>query len=231
MDALNKRSFQVIVYQKDLWELINAMSKLFLYGNDDDNLRLNEWTKRAIQRHVLMECGPVAVSCFRLLESLGIQSRVVALREAGDKEGGHLLNEVFLEGQWVLIDFINKVFFVNADGCKISLFDVIENGGFENFTLVNFSKIHNFSNNSGRLSQISTDGVFYNSSFMLDFLRCENNLKIWFNGFKKFMISDDPVYKMYVLECEKFDGWADGYHNMISYDAFVAKFYKNHHLG
>ncbi len=229
MDRKNMRSFQVIVFKNEVWELVNAVAKLFLYGNSDDNLRLHEWTKIAVQRHILQQCGPCASSVFRLLQSLGVKARVVGLKEK-DGSGGHVINEVFIEGKWVLIDFINKKFFVNEMGHKVSLLNVVRDGGFHRIALQDFSGAENFSNNSGKVGEISVWGSFFNGSFMIDFLRYDDNLKRFlFDKFKMFMNSEEPVKKMYYIcdngcefHCESF---VDGYYVPLSTKEFISKFY------
>lgn len=235
VDKTNKRSFQTLIYKDDSWELFKSLCKIFVYGYSDDNLRLDEWTSKAVFRNMLMQCGPTAVSCYKLLNSLGIKTRVVACSgSANFGNTGHVFNEVFLDGNWVIMDFTKKIVVTDKEGNLLSLLQVINKGGFAECVLTSICKEH-IQVDCGIATQIGVNGYFGNDSFESVFFSLDypQNLKKWFDVFDVYLCSENPVYEMYVLTSEDLTYndklykyyKAENYYHFLPYRDFVSKFY------
>lgn len=231
VDIENQKTFQVVVFDKNIEELISAVAKLFLYGTQDDNLRLHEWSRIAVYRHILMQCGPVAISCFKLLTDLGVPCRVVGLCCSEDYFRGHVLNELCVNDKWFLVDFSRKVFIVDENGCKLSLKEIYYNGGFCKCNLVPIDA-NCLAINSGVDYQFNDQGVIFNSSLYSDFysMSYPYNLKKWFDEFDIFMLSENPVYEFHVLNNKKNNfqhhpSYTKKYHILKDEEEFFSEFY------
>lgn len=219
------------MYEYNIWELLSALSRIFLYGVLDNNLRLDEWTKVATQRHLLMTCNVIAASCFKLLKSLGYKTRVVGLYNSQNVKHGHSLNEVLIDHHYILVDFTKKAFVCDIQGNGVSLRDVIEMGGFSSCQLKPLSW-HSLSSDSGMGVEISANGQVFNSCFASDFysLAYPLHLKRWFEAFDLFMLSDNPMYEMCILEQEKTarkycEFSETKYYKFLDANAFFSRFY------
>ncbi|MDE7173762.1 MAG: hypothetical protein K2N70_05380, partial [Helicobacter sp.] len=234
LDKDNKRIFQVIVYKHDIWELFRSLCKIFYYGHDDNNLRLHDWTQRAVFRNVLMSCNFVAISCFKLFETLGIKSRVVGLYENGNVHCGHSANEVFVDGRWILMDFTKKIVVQDKEGNPMSLRNVIDKGGFGQCVLQPICN-EPVGVDSGNGTFVAPNGYFFNISFEVVFLSLSypKNLKAYFDSFDVYLCSDNPVYEQYVLKGDDDDYnrkleefyTERRYYKFLSYQDFMHKFY------
>lgn len=234
VDTDNERSFQVIVYKQDIWELFRSLCKIFYRGDDDNNLRLYEWTQRAVFRNVLMSCGFVAISCCKLFETLGIKSRVVGLAKNGSLLHGHNINEIFIDGRWILVDFSKKIVVQDKEGNLPSLRNVIDKGGFGQYVL---QPICNEPVGSGSLNCalfVSRNGYFCNYGFRAAFasLSYPKNLKAWFDAYDVYLCSENPVYEQYILKGDDDynrklkERYPEGnFFSYLSYQDFMNKFY------
>lgn len=234
MDYSNSRSFQVIVYKEKIFELFAALARIFMHGYTDHNCILNEWMQRAVFRNVLMECGPTATSIFKILQFLKIPCRIVGLNCHNNRFCGHVINEVFVNHQWILVDFDRKIFVVNAQNQYLSLKDIILNGGFSSseFKPICVGSIPS----SGMAYQTTQKGYLQNNGFLAEFysLAFFKNLEDWYSEYDVFMNSENPIYEMFVCDNVKNpfrnhylmkDERNKSYYKILSKEEFLTKFY------
>lgn len=168
------------------------------------NLKLDKWTKIAVFRHVLMSCSFTALSAFKLLNSLGVISRVAGVYSSKDFYHAHSLNEVYINNKWILVDFTKKIFICDENGNKLSLKEVYKKGDFSKCCLQLIGNGY-YSSNSGVDYRINNDGYMFNLSLIPDFYSMcyPKNLQDWFNRFDIFMLSENPVHECRALDNSK----------------------------
>ncbi len=232
IDYKNMRSFQVIVYEENHLRFFESLAWIFLHGFKDNHMPMDVWIKQAVFRNILMECGPVAVACHKLLLSLGIASRVIGLNVGSDVYKGHVINEVYFNDSWILIDFNQKIYICDSDSNFLSLQDVIKKGGFCATTHKALLQ-HSSSYNSG-LAYSFDEGYICNYSFIYDFYNFPQNLHNWYSEFDIFLCSEDPTKEMFVLDniahdFLRFDcvqsATGKKYYTFLNQQSFFEKFY------
>ncbi|WP_104722374.1 transglutaminase domain-containing protein [Helicobacter mesocricetorum] len=234
MDYSSSRSFQVIVYQEKIFELFAALARIFMHGYTDHNCILDQWMQRAVFRNVLMECGPTATSIFKILQFLGIPCRIVGLNCHNNKYCGHVINEVFVNNQWILVDFDRKVFVVDAKNQYLSLKDIILHNGFYSSKLKPMCE--GSVSSSGMAYGTTQRGYLQNNGFLAEFYSLDfpKNLKDWYDSYNVFMNSENPVYEMFVCDDAQNpfknhplmqDKRQKSYYKVLSKEEFLTKFY------
>lgn len=136
-DYSNGSTAQIISYVSNFDALVQAISWLFCHGDTDNGLTLAQSLSAARTRTLVRTCGGTAPIAQSLLQSVGYQVRVVnglTTEELESGDNGHTINEVWLNNQWVALDFDMKYRFYAADGVTplglLNLHDMIRSGSF-----------------------------------------------------------------------------------------------------
>ena len=119
---------QRIVYRRDPWAFISALSWLSSHGNRDNEKSINCKMRIALREKLIVTCGDMSDFGKHFLSEHGIASRRVAtktLDESNNYDTGHQLAEVKLDGKWILADMDVKVLF-RRGGRRLSLLEAIE---------------------------------------------------------------------------------------------------------
>lgn len=231
IDYKHERSFQSIVYHSDITELLVALARIFTHGFDDNNQRLHDWMPKAIFKNMAMECGPTAVSCFKLLTSLGVPCRVVSIQHSHQPYNtGHVFNEVFFDNQWRLVDFNKKIMIADMQANPLSLKDVIAMGGFAHTKIIPLCATPIPSSN-GNACTISKHGLIINYSFNAEYYSLDNvqNLHQWLAQHDIYILSDNPIYEMHVLGDGEYiktlHFYTKDYYIPLCANDFISRFY------
>ncbi len=169
-----------------------------MYGYTNHNCILNEWMQRLVFSNLLMECGSIATSIFKILYFLKILCRIIGLNCYNNRYRGYVINEVFVSNHWILVDFDRKIFVVDLQNQYLSLRDIILNGGFSSseFKSICIGSI----SSSGMAYHIIQKGYLQNDGFFAGFYSLEfsKNLKDWYSEYNVFMNLENPIYEMFV---------------------------------
>lgn len=107
---------QRIVYNGSIDSLLSSISWMVTHGNSDDGLTTNALMQKATDSKLFITCGTVSTLTNKILERVGIRSRVVlgmTTEKWNNYDNGHTLIEVYRERykKWVLYDLDNNCFF------------------------------------------------------------------------------------------------------------------------
>lgn len=110
-------SAQKIVFSGCEYALLSGLCWIHSHGNRDDRREFGEIKNIALDRKVVMTCGPYSNFSKRLLDEAGVRARTVNVKPLDERNGyddGHVLIEVFLENRWVLCDIDQHNFFLDG---------------------------------------------------------------------------------------------------------------------
>jgi hypothetical protein len=127
LDLANRDSLQVIVYERDILKLLSSFSWMVKHGNENDKKAFATLNRLARKGNLSLTCGPVSNYVYTHLKRLRIKSRLIHFSRNKDFTGyddGHIVLEVNINKQWVLVDIDNNVFFINKTKGFLSAFDV-----------------------------------------------------------------------------------------------------------
>ena len=113
---VGKEQQQRIVYKKDLYSLLSAISWIVSHGNSDHIYSLETRTELAKTRKLFMNCGGISAWAKSLLDGQSIRSRIVystTLNNRNKFDNGHVLIEVYHEylRRWVVFDLDMNCYF------------------------------------------------------------------------------------------------------------------------
>jgi hypothetical protein len=128
---------QCIVFREDVWALMSAVSWLASHGYRDNQKSYAEKLEIARAGKLVVTCGDFAVFVTKLFASLNLRARVVGMTTLIRRNGyndGHVLNEVFFNGRWIVYDADQGQLY-RAGNRRLNLLELIEstrNGGYTN---------------------------------------------------------------------------------------------------
>lgn len=105
-----------IIYAGNIHKLMSSLAWSRVDGRGDESLNNSDMTYKATASKLSILCGRTATWVKSILDSQGIQNRIVNCLTAGTPTGhydGHVMNEVKIDGQWVLFDLPDKCTFNN----------------------------------------------------------------------------------------------------------------------
>lgn len=103
-----------IIYNGDIRKLMSSLAWARVDGRADEARTNSQLSYKASSSKLAILCGPTAIWVKSILDSLGIQNRIVNCLTAGTPTtyfNGHVMNEVKVDGKWVLFDLPNKCFY------------------------------------------------------------------------------------------------------------------------
>ena len=127
LDIANRDSLQIIVYDNDVLKLLSSFSWMVKHGNKDESKSFSKLQKTMRQNNLSMTCGPVSNYVHKYLIKLGIKSRLIHFfrnKNFNSYDNGHILLEVQIEKQWVLVDIDNNVIFIGKERGFLSAYDI-----------------------------------------------------------------------------------------------------------
>ncbi len=120
LDA-TRRYESMIVFRKDVRALLGANAQLTFHGNRHQTLPFDEQVRQMRRGALSLTCGPTSDFTVKLLETVGVRARKVALiRVRGPLDAfsdGHILIEVYWPArkQWVLAEMSAHFLFKQGD--------------------------------------------------------------------------------------------------------------------
>jgi len=112
------RQFLVWTTELGLESLLADLSYVYVHGNTDDNLTVDELVHESQKRVISITCGTISRLLQNLLIPFDIKSRLavsVTLEELNQLDDGHIMLEVYQDSEWILIDPDNRTLFGTRD--------------------------------------------------------------------------------------------------------------------
>lgn len=137
-----KTTRHLIVYEENVQKLLHAISWVHVHGYKHDGLSFNDAITTASCKKLQMTCGSISQFTERLLQALGIPSRLVTLitlDEWNTYDNGHTFIEIFQDEKWVLYDIGTRSYFISGAE-KLDALEFIEAVKAQNYERYTFSK-------------------------------------------------------------------------------------------
>lgn len=115
-----------IIYNSDIYQLMSGIAWLAVYGRYDEGYSYASLTAMAKTKKLSLRCGRTCEWAQYLLNSVGVQNRIVRLLTAdtpNNFDDGHVAIEVKINGVWKLWDLASDRYFVDASLNHLSLQD------------------------------------------------------------------------------------------------------------
>lgn len=115
-----------IIYNSDIYQLMSAFAWLAVYGRADESYNNAILATLAKTKKLSLRCGRTCEWAQSLLNSVGVQNRIVRLLTAdtpNNFDDGHVAIEVKINGAWKLWDLANDRYFVDGSNNHLSLKD------------------------------------------------------------------------------------------------------------
>lgn len=147
----------------DAEPFLEAMARLCSYGYADEGLSQAQKVNVAKSRPLEMRCGHVSEFTMGCASGAGLSARRVHLLNVTNNnfyDDGHVAVEVQVNGEWVLADVPNDIWFRDAQGGRPGLGPLMAAGGPSQFN-VDLLAPHRV----GRCDYPNISGVFYETFF------------------------------------------------------------------
>ena len=115
---IGSRQFLVWTTELGLEALLADLSYVYVHGNTDDNLTVDELVHESQKRVISITCGTISRLLQNLLIPFDIKSRLavsVTLEELNQLDDGHIMLEVYKDSEWILIDPDSRTLFGTRD--------------------------------------------------------------------------------------------------------------------
>lgn len=156
---------QFLVWEPKLGvvSLMKDIGYVYLHGNKDDSLSMEELKVASLNRKLSVTCGTIVKLLIDLLSDFGIDARQalsVTLMEINGLDDGHIMLETKVDGKWVLFDPDSRTVFGVGDNL-LGVADLASN--FRPLVGVNIMQL-------GPLSSIDNSGFLDENNVDLSFL-------------------------------------------------------------
>lgn len=219
-------NIQRIVYKNNTDALISAIAWVYVHGNSDNRLSVNEVNEKAKEGKIFTTCGPISNWIKETLGKHDIQIRIVStltLDDWNSYDNGHTMIEIYRNEykKWILYDLDNNAYFENNNE-PLSLLEFVnavkKNEYYEIIKIADDISldISNFQTKQGYNYSLLFDHIYGN----------EENLKDWYKRVIQvpFIKEDNKFYFSDEINMEKVLGYSNSY-SYISEKDFVEKFY------
>jgi hypothetical protein len=142
--------------------LMKDIGYVYLHGNKDDSLSMEELKVASLNRKLSVTCGKIVKLLIDLLSDFGIDARQalsVTLMEINGLDDGHIMLETKVDGKWVLFDPDSRTVFGDGDNL-LGVADLASN--FRPLVGVNIMQLGPLSSmdNSGFVDENNVDLLF-----------------------------------------------------------------------
>jgi hypothetical protein len=138
----NTNTFQRIVNDGNLFNLVSGLQNIITQGYVDNALTVAQLTEKAKNKKISLSCSIGVIWVKSLLESLGYSARVVngiTAEAFNNYNDGHALIEVFYNGQWIVFDTSFNFYFTQS-GVPLNNLQLCQAAQTGDFELVPMSK-------------------------------------------------------------------------------------------
>jgi hypothetical protein len=136
---------------------------IYLHGNKDDSLSIEEPKVASLNRKLSVTCGIIVQLLIELFSDFGTDARQAVnftLMETNGLDDGHTMLEIKVDGRWVLFDPDSRTVFGNGDNL-LGVVDLASN--FQPLVGVNIMQL-------GPLSSMDSSGFLDENNVDLSFL-------------------------------------------------------------
>lgn len=129
-DFQNGLSRQLIVYESDVFRLLSSFAWIVKHGSGDDGYypdNIDVLRGKLINSNLSLTCGPLSFLFNKILNEMGIKSRIVSFSRDSNFNGfddGHVVLEIMIRGKWTLVDLDNNIIFMTTNLQTISALQI-----------------------------------------------------------------------------------------------------------
>jgi hypothetical protein len=230
----NGNSRQILIYEKDIHQLISSLSWIIHQGHQDHNLSYSEKFDKLKNYKLSLSCGHAVNFAINFLSQLGINARQISTFAFKDLNGltdSHVFLEVFRNDikKWTLYDLANNIYLTSKKGDQYTFLEFYNNFNRKNFLLGKLSNDTFIDTQSFKIKNINF------SNFYESLLGSDNQVIDWYEKILQipFIYTNGKYFTFVNMNKAKINFLGQKFNNnnfdyiYLSMDDFKNKFYIN----